>query len=232
MRRLTARVPGWALLVLAATMVAGLLANPAAASGKKREGATSALRYYRLGQIEFAQGKTQQAIASIEKAIDMDPKLADALNFLGVIYLQQSDPQQAAKHLKRAVAVNPYLTDAHNSLGVAYTELKKYDRALQEFQTALKDKTYETPEKIYLNTGNLYLEQGKSEQAIQACRQAVALKPDYVRGFLVLGKAYQQAGQTDLAAAQFRNVVRLEPNSNEANQARQQLEAKVKRTGS
>jgi len=231
MRRLSVKLPRWIALAVATTMATGAVAV-SEVQDKKREGTGAAQRYYRLGQSEFSQGKTLDAIASLKRAIDLDPKLADAESYLGVIYLQQSDPQQAAKHLKRAVGINPYLTDAHNSLGVAYTGLKKYDRALEEFQTALKDKTYETPEKIYLNTGHLYLEQGKTDEAIKSCRQAVAINPKYVRGFYVLGMAYQQAGQADLAAQQFKKVVKLEPESSEANQARQQLEAKVKRSGS
>lgn len=229
MRRVSVKIPRWVVLAVAAMLVAGLHARPVAA--QKKQGAGPAQRYYRLGQSQFVQGKTLEAIASLKKAIELDPKLADAENYLGVIYLQQSDPRQAAKHLKRAVDINPYLTDAHNSLGVAYTELKKYDRALEEFQTALKDKTYETPEKIYLNTGHLYLEQGNTDEAIKACKQAIAVNPKYVRGYFVLGTAYQQSGQADLAAQQFRKVVKLEPDSNEATQARQQLEAKVKRSG-
>jgi Tfp pilus assembly protein PilF len=191
-----------------------------------------AQRYYRLGQTQFEQGKTLQAIESLKKAIEMDPKLAEAQNYLGIVYLQQSDPSRAAKCLKKAVDINPYYTDAHNTLGVAYKELGKYDRARSEFETALKDKTYPTPEKIHLNMGHLYLTQGKYPEAIRSFEQALTIKPSYLRGILGLGLAYQKSGRAELATRKFQDVVRLGPESPEAAEARQLLIGQGKRDGS
>ena len=191
-----------------------------------------AQRYYRLGQTQFEQGMTLQAIESLKKAIDMNPKLAEAHNYLGIIYLQQTDPSRAAKYLKKAVEINPYYTDAHNTLGVAYKEMGKYDRALAEFETALKDRTYATPEKIHLNMGHLYLAQGDYPQAIHSFEQALTIRPDYLRGMLGLGLAYQKSGRTELATRKFQEVVKLHPDSAEAAEARQLLGGQGKREGS
>src|SRR5438445_2240889 len=141
-----------------------------------------AQRYYRLGQTQFEQGMTLQAIESLKKAIDMNPKLAEAHDYLGVIYLQQTDPSHAVKYLKKAVEIDPYYTDAHNTLGVAYKELGKFEKALAEFEIALKDRTYATPEKIHLNMGQVFLARGDYPQAIQSFEKALTIKPDYLRG--------------------------------------------------
>jgi type IV pilus assembly protein PilF len=216
---------------LAASLGIALLAAPAWARSRSSIEA-DAQRYYRLGQTEFEQGKTQQAIESLKKAIGIDPKMAEAYNYLGVVYLAQSDPEQAAKYLRKAVDLNPFYTDAHNSLGVAYRKEKKFDRALGEFNAALKDKTYATPEKIHLNLGYLYLDQGKGTEAAASFQEALRTRPDYLLGMLGLGVAYQRLGQRDLAEQQFRKVVQLGPDSSEAAQARQLLGGKAKQEGS
>jgi type IV pilus biogenesis/stability protein PilW len=200
-----------------------------AASGKATGDAMS---FYRLAQVQFEQGKTQEAIASLKKALSRNPKLAEAHDYLGIIYLQQSDPQQAAKYLKKAVALNPYYTDAHNTLGVVYTELKKYDRAVAEFDLALKDRTYGSPEKIHFNLGRLYLDRGMNDQAIHSFEEAVRIKSDYLPGMLGLGQAYQSSGRLDLARQQYQKIVRLDPKSAEAVQARQFLDRQRPRDGS
>jgi Tfp pilus assembly protein PilF len=105
------------------------------------------------------------------------------------------------------------------------------DRALGEFHIALKDKTNRTPEKIYLNIGHVYLEQGRHVEAIEAFEHAMLIRPNYVRAILGLGISYQRSGRNDLAAEEFREVVRLDPNSPEATHAKQMLQGEVKRDG-
>ena len=224
-RRAGGRAAGFIAVAIGCALTGGALAT-----SKSDEG--SAQRYYRLGQTQFEQGKTLQAIESLKKSLEFDPKLAEAHDYLGVIYLQQSDPDRAVKHLRKAIDINPYFTEAHNTLGVAYNVLKKYDRALEEFEVALKDKTYPTPEKIHFNMGKLYTDRGMYPDAIRCFEQALKSKPDYLNGLLGLGLAYKKSGRGDLAVQQFKKVVRLGPNSAEATEARQYLDGKVAQEGS
>ncbi|OLE66043.1 MAG: hypothetical protein AUG03_01725 [Acidobacteria bacterium 13_1_20CM_2_68_14] len=207
------------------------LASPAwpRTSPDKRD---EARRYYRLSQVQFDQGKTMEAIASVNKALDFDPGNSEAHYLLGFIRYQQSEYKPAVKEFKKAIKLNPYYTDAHNHLGLVYREMKDYDKALAEFQTALNDKSYRSPEKIHFNLGHLYLARDMYAEAITSFQKAVALNPTYLRGFLGLGTAYTRAGQKELADKALRKVVALGPDSPEAVEARQLLDRKVKQAGS
>jgi type IV pilus biogenesis/stability protein PilW len=189
-------------------------------------------RYFRLGQVQLEQGKTMQAIESVETALKFDPENSEAHYFLGSIHYQQSEYKPAEKEFRKAIKLNAYYTDAHNHLGLVYREMKQYDKALEEFQTALKDKSYKTPEKIHLNIGHLYLARNMVPESIASFQTAVTLNPNYIRGFLGLGTAYERAGQKDLADKALRKVVALGPDSPEAVEARHLLDRKVKQAGS
>ena len=191
-----------------------------------------ARRYLRLGQVQIEQGKTMQAIESVNKAIRADPENSEAHYVLGFIRYQQSEYEPAEKEFRKAIKLNPYYTDAHNHLGLVYRETKEYDKALAEFQAALNDKAYRSPEKIYLNIGHLYLARGMYPEAIASFQKSVARDPKYLRGLLGLGTAYARAGQKDLADKELRKVVALGPDSPEAAEARQLLDRKVKQAGS
>jgi len=191
-----------------------------------------ALRYYRLGQVQIEQGKTLQAIESVDKALKIDPENAEAHYLLGYIRYQQSEYKPAEREFRKALKLNPYYTDAHNHLGLVYREMKDYDKALVEFRAALNDKSYKTPERIHLNMGYLYLARSMYPEAIASFQKAVALSPAYLRGRLGLGTAYAQAGQKELADKELRKVVTLGPDSPEAAEARQLLDRKVKQAGS
>jgi type IV pilus assembly protein PilF len=191
-----------------------------------------ALRYQRLGQVQLEQGKTLQAIESVGKALKIDPENAEAHYLLGFIRYQQSEYKPAEKEFKKALKLNPYYTDAHNHLGLVYREMKEYDKAISQFQAALNDKSYKAPERIHLNIGYLYLARVMYPEAIASFQKAVALSPDYLRGRLGLGTAYERAGQKDLADKELRKVVALGPDTPEATEARQLLDRKVKQAGS
>jgi len=191
-----------------------------------------AQRYFRLSQVQFDQGKTMQAIESVDKALRLDPENAEAHYLLGYIRYQQSEYKPAEKEFRKAIKINTYFTDAHNHLGLVYREMKEYDKALAEFQAALNDKSYKSPEKIHLNIGHLYLARSMYPEAIASFQKAVALNPNYLRGLLGLGTAYTRAGQKELADKALRKVVALGPDSPEAVEARQLLERKVKQAGS
>jgi type IV pilus biogenesis/stability protein PilW len=225
--RVGARLPAAAVAVI----VSLGLAHPARArtSPDRRD---EAQRYFRLSQVQLEQGKTMQAIESVDKALKIDPDNAEAHYFLGYIRYQQSEYKPAEKEFRKAIKINGYYTDAHNHLGLVYRELKEYDKALAEFQAALKDKSYRSPEKIHLNIGHLYLARSMYPESIASFQKAVALNPNYLRGFLGLGTAYARAGQKDLADKALRKVVALGPDSPEAVEARQLLDRKAKQAGS
>jgi type IV pilus biogenesis/stability protein PilW len=220
----------WTARLLSVFLAVTLAASAWANSRSEKEG--EAQRHFRLGRIQYEQGKTLLAIESLEKALSINPKFAEAHNYLGIIYLQASEPGKAAREFKKAVRIDPYFTDAHNHLGLAYRELKKYDRALEQFRIALNDRNYNAPEKVHLNMGHLFLARGMYADAIRSFEQAVAINPSYLRGMLGLGTAYQRSGRADLAEKELRKVVRLGPDSPEAAEARQLLNRQVKREDS
>ncbi len=216
----------------AAVAVIGMACAVAAWAKTSPDKRDEALRYYRLGQVQVEQGKTLQAIESVNKALKLDPENAEAHYLLGFIRYQQSEYKPAEKEFRKALKLNPYYTDAHNHLGLVYREMKEYDEALAEFHAALNDKSYKAPERIHLNIGYLYLARSMYPEAIASFQKSVSLSPAYLRGRLGLGTAYAQAGQKDLADKELRKVVSLGPDSPEATEARQLLERKVKQAGS
>ncbi|HYV85317.1 MAG TPA: tetratricopeptide repeat protein [Patescibacteria group bacterium] len=203
------------------------------ASGEaKRSPQDESGRLLRLGYVQFERGQTQQALDSVQQSLAKDKNNADAHNFLGLIYMSQSEYGKAAEQLREAVRLNPYFTDAHNQLGICYRETKDYDKAMKEFQIALNDKNFKTPEKVLLNLGNLYVEQGVMSEAVRSFERAVELNPNYIPGYLALGSTYQKMGKPEQAAAQLRKVMTLAPDTPEAARAKQLLESGGARSGS
>lgn len=210
-------------IAAAACVLCALLAACASSQTNRRAESKQAGQYYRLAQVDFAQGKNQNAIAHLKKSLSLDPRNANVHNYLGVVYLLLSDYQHAERELEEALKLNPYLTDARNSLGAVYMKTGRAERARAAFDEALRDKTYPSPEKILYNIGTLQLEEKHPSEALETFRRAVAANPAYAKGYFGLGLALSQAGRREDAVENFRKVISLEPKSPEAARARELL---------
>jgi len=55
----------------------------------------------------FSQGKMDEALASYQKALEIDPHLYEAALFCGDVYLQKGDYEQAEVWYQKAIAIDP-----------------------------------------------------------------------------------------------------------------------------
>ncbi len=75
--------------------------------------------YYNRATAEAKLGDETAAVASLQKATEMQPAYVDALYNLGNAYCRQNELGQAIQTYERALSLNPGLADAHFRKGVA-----------------------------------------------------------------------------------------------------------------
>jgi type IV pilus biogenesis/stability protein PilW len=209
--------------LLAAALMGGCASSP---SPKAKEETRQAEGLYRLAQLDFSQGKNQDAITHAKKSLEMEPKNAEAHAFLGLVYLYLSDYKNAEKSLQEAVRLNPYLTDARNMLGAVYMKTGRPEQARSAFMECLKDKTYASPEKVLYNLGTLQLEAKQFTDAESSFRRAVEANAKYAKGYYGLGQALLMSGRGAEARENFEKVIALDPASPEAAKAKEALNSR------
>ena len=200
-----------------------LLATGCASSGRtpERKGLENDPAYHLRWAIEqYQRGRYKEALESADRAIALKPDGYDLYNMRGLIYHAAGQPEQALADFHKALEVNPYCTDAHNNLGVVLADTGRREEALAEFAIVLRDPKYQFREKAHLNIGDVRAADGKLEEAVQEYRQAIIIKPDYVRAHYKLGLALQSLGRADEARHSFDEVLRLAPQSNEAREVK------------
>src|SRR5437899_652812 len=90
-------------------------------------------------EMEFRQGKTEQALATVSDAIRQGPERAQAWNARGFIYASQGHKSEALEDFAQAVRLNRTNAIYQNNLGIAYLESgSNPGLALQAFNEALK----------------------------------------------------------------------------------------------
>jgi len=63
----------------------------------------------------------------------------------------------------------------------------------------------------YYNIGVDYAEAGRWQEAIDAFKQAITLKPDYVEAYNNLGNAYGELGRYQEAIVAYKQAIKLKP---------------------
>ncbi len=97
----------------------------------------------------------------------------------------------------------------HDNLGLAYTDRGLIDKAIEQFESAVKiEPTY--PE-AHANLGNVYNYKGMFNEAIEQLQAAIQLRPKNPEAYNNLGIAYYGKGLFDKAIESYQTSLKLRP---------------------
>ena len=180
-----------------------------------------------LGQVQGAEGRTDQAIDTYRQALQAYPREVSFYLLLGEVYQSKQDWSNAGDLYQKALALTPENPLASGKL--AYTILhcgQNLDVALSLAQTARRG--LPTSPAIADTLGWIYYKKGAYPSAINSLQDALKLlreskSPDDAETHFHLGMAYAKNGQSALARQQLELVLKISPNSADAADARKQL---------
>lgn len=104
---------------------------------------------------------------------------------------------------------NANLAIAFTNRGIAYAHKPAYDRAIQDYDQAIKLDPAYIP--AYLDRGSAYRAKGEYDQAIQDDSQAIQINPGYVAAYVDRGLAYAGKGAFDQAIQDYDQAIKLNP---------------------
>jgi tetratricopeptide (TPR) repeat protein len=91
-----------------------------------------------LGRIARLQGRREEAVGHLSRALAENPLSGTAHAMLGRLYAEAGDPQRAIPHLREAVRLAPRTADLHEDLGLSLAMAQDPRDALGEFEEALR----------------------------------------------------------------------------------------------
>jgi tetratricopeptide (TPR) repeat protein len=153
-----------------------------------------------------------EAIAAAERALDLDPLLAEAHTSLAYArFFYGWDWATAERGFARALALNPGYATAHHWYSFLLAALGRHAEAVAEAERALEL----DPLSLVISTDlGLILHFGRETgSAIEQFRRTVELDPGFAYARFGLGHAYLQAGRLEEAVAEHRQATQLLPRS-------------------
>lgn len=169
----------------------------------------SASTLYRLGTLLLRSGNRARARAAFERALALQPDLAEASNDLGALLARDGEIEQAIERFRAALAATPEYPDALNNLGYALllTGREEDARGLYEKALALQP---DFPEALN-NLGMLLGRAGDLPRAERYFRDALARRADYGEAANNLALVLVASGRTEAAVRLLEAFVAATP---------------------
>ena len=171
------------------------------------------MAYNNLGGALIARGRTGEARALIERALELRPDYPEAHNNLGLVLAGEGRAAEAIAHYRAALRLDPTYAEAHNNLGFVLASRGEVDAAIAHYRTALEN-GFEAAG-VHYNLAMALLGRGQSRAAAAHLQRTLELQPDHVQAHNNLGILLARGGRLEEAIAQFREALRLEPGSAE-----------------
>ena len=134
-----------------------------------------ALQSFRAGLLQFRFGKLHEAIALLQRAVELDPQFCSAYRALGAVSSNLGDSEAARKYHTKAFALKDgRLTQEENFLTTATYHLSvtgNLEKAMAEL--VLYKETYPRSTIAHNVLGAVYIEMGRTEEALQEFQWAV-----------------------------------------------------------
>jgi tetratricopeptide (TPR) repeat protein len=130
-----------------------------------------AVAYIEQGIAYASYCKYDQAIASFDHALEINPRYAKAYTHRGNVYWHKGQYNQAIANYSIALELNPRDVMAFNNRGISYVSKGRYDQAIADFDRALEINPRYA--KAYVNRGNVYWHRGQYDQAVSDYNKAL-----------------------------------------------------------
>lgn len=167
-----------------------------------------------LGNSYNKVGDTEQAMLALERAVEINPTLAESRMNLGSIYLKKDRIEDAIHEYEAALEIDPDNAKIHNNLGNAYTKRGRLNDAISQYMRSVELEPDFT--EAYKNLANAYCEQEKFGQAVAQLKQAIILEPQDPNLHKQLGDVYSRMGDYEKGIFQYKKALEIKRNFAEA----------------
>jgi tetratricopeptide (TPR) repeat protein len=131
---------------------------------------------------------------------------------LGSALMEMRRPDLALSHLERAIQLLPTDPTAHYNLGTLLHRQNDLERALQEYQLALRyGPDRREAAQTHNNLGVLFKQLGRRDEAIAEFTQAIALNPNEQNSLIGRGTTEREEEKLDAALQDFQRAAQIAP---------------------
>jgi type IV pilus assembly protein PilF len=152
-----------------------------------------------IGIDHLRKGNLSQAKEKIDRALDQNPRNANAHSAAGLLYDRLGETKQADSHFDRALSLDAKNPDIANNYAAFLCKNTRYERGEKFALQAASNPLYKTPEIGLVNAGNCARAGGELARAEEHYRRAIGIQPRF--GAALFSLAEVELEQKDYLSA-------------------------------
>lgn len=223
---------GASIVLLSSLFLAGCSTAPSDNSNAANANASTAATEFSDANIALAEGTklldigdTDRAIAVLNRAVELDPDLADAYFQLGIAH-SLIETRDAAV-VEEQVTPTPTPGEKKPRKAPETESEKAFEKAVTAYKKRIDANGKD--DLAYFNLGRAYNKLNDDEEAAKALKEAVKLKPDDTEYQTELGSILVKLAQYREALSPLRKAIELDPENSRALDLLEDAEAGRKR---
>lgn len=173
----------------------------------------AAIYFYRGNAYNF-NGDLDAGIKDFDKAIEINPGLAEAYNNRGIAYTEKGDADAAIRDFDKAIDIDPGIAQAYFNRGYAHHDKRDFDAAIKDLTKSIEIR----PDYYgaYNNRGISYTQKLDFDSAIKDFDKAIELVPDSAYAYNNRGNVYILKIEFDRAIEDFTKAIKINPELGDA----------------
>jgi tetratricopeptide (TPR) repeat protein len=152
----------------------------------------SAIAFYSLGVVHYADQQLGEALACYRRAVELDKDYVAAHSNLGLVLSDMGKADEAIACFRRALELDPRHVFAQINLGAALQAQEKWDEAAGWYRGAIEIDPQS--EAAINNLGTVMRAQGRLDEAISLFRRTIEINPKHAMAWCNLGHTLRQLG--------------------------------------
>jgi len=184
------------------SLIVSLSVISACSNTSKKADIKSAANYNaKLGATYLEAGRLQLANEKLEKALKQNPNSSDVNHYYAILQKRIGNNKAATKHFKKAISINKKNPQLINNYGTHLCQTGHYTEAVEQFDLAIKNPFYATPEYAYTNAGICLIKANDNSQAEVYFRKALDKNSNFGSALFQMAKLNYHQGNFAKAQA-------------------------------
>ena len=160
-----------------------------------------------LGNSYSGMNDIDTAFEVLERAVEINPSLAECRTNLANIYLRTGKINDAIYQYNIALEINPNDSKAHHNLGNAYIKQDRIKDAIEQYSQSIDlDANFID---AYRNLASAYTRQQLFGQAEAQIRRALTIEPKNTDCLIHLADIYQRTDNLQKAISQYEKALKI-----------------------